>query len=101
MRVERVERGGEGEGDSRAVGRFLRLMVFFLVVCFLVFLPRLRVRGAEAERFLVGFAAVVFFRLVVGVVFLLFTMEQIQTEMSLPVACVPPQPGVLSSLTYN
>jgi hypothetical protein len=61
----RVERGGGGDGGARAVGRFLRVVVFVLVVCFLLFLLRLRVRGAEAERFLVGFARV-FFRLVVG-----------------------------------
>ena len=64
----RVERGGGGDGGARAVGRFLRVVVFVLVVCFLLFLLRLRVRGAEAERFLVGFVVVVLLRhrLVVG-----------------------------------
>ena len=79
----RVERGGGGDGGARAVGRFLRVVVFVLVVCFLLFLLRLRVRGAEAERFLVGF--VVFFRLVVGrvvVVVFLFVFTMVGSECS-------------------
>jgi hypothetical protein len=83
----RVERGGGGDGGARAVGRFLRVVVFVLVVCFLLFLLRLRVRGAEAERFLVGFVVVVLLRhrLVVGrvvVVVFLFVFTMVGSECS-------------------